>query len=66
VWRNPGGMLSPGCTSWSTFDQCPDQFDPSAKDFGFSVFGATEDTGCADTIFRDSFDGGTGGCTARD
>jgi hypothetical protein len=63
VWRNPGGMLSPGCTSWSTFDQCPDQFpDGTAKDFGFTVFGRSGGD-CTDTVFADGFDGG-GACTA--
>ncbi|MET0232711.1 MAG: hypothetical protein ABW186_17405, partial [Rhodanobacteraceae bacterium] len=63
VWRNPGGMLSSGCTAWSTFDQCPDQFDATARDFGFAVFGAA-DSACADTIFRAGFDDGGNGCAA--
>lgn len=59
VWRNPGGMLSAGCTDWSTFDQCPDQFDASAQDFGFSVLGSADSVDCSDEIFGDGFDGGS-------
>ncbi len=65
VWRNPDGMLSAGCTEWSTFDQCPDQFDASAKDFGFSVLGSVGTVDCADAIFADSFDGGAAVCPAN-
>lgn len=66
VWRNPGGMLSGGCTAWSTFDQCPDQFDPQAHDFGFSVFGSEQVLDpCADTVFGDGFDGAAGCATQR-
>ena len=65
VWRNPGGMLSAGCTEWSTFSQCPDQFDTTARDFGFTVFGTPlGNNPCADTVFNDGFDGGAGGCTS--
>jgi hypothetical protein len=63
VWRNPGGMLSASCTSWSTFDQCPDQFDATAHDFAFAVFGAV-DTACGDTIFGAGFDDASNGCAA--
>jgi hypothetical protein len=63
VWRNPGGMLGTGCSVWSTFAQCPNQFDPSAKDFAFSVYGANDAFNCADVIFRNGFDDGTSGCT---
>jgi hypothetical protein len=65
VWRNPGGMLSAGCTEWSTFDQCPDQFDASAQDFGFSVFGSADTVDCTEVIFGDGFDGDTGGCSSK-
>ena len=63
VWRNPGGMLSASCTSWSTFDQCPDQFDASTHDFAFAVFGAA-DASCGDTIFSAGFDDASNGCAS--
>jgi hypothetical protein len=67
VWRNPGGMLSATCTNWSTFDQCPDQFDASTHDFAFAVFGSA-DAACGETIFRAGFDDASNGCatSARD
>lgn len=61
VWRNPGGQLSAACTAWSTFAQCPDQFDASARDFGFSVYGRVFDV-CEDALFADGFDGTPGAC----
>lgn len=64
VWRNPGGMLGTGCAIWSTFDQCPDQFDESAKDFGFSVFGTPESVDCTDVVFGNGFDG-DGSCNTH-
>lgn len=63
VWRNPGGQLSAGCTAWSTFGQCPDQFNASARDFGFAVYGRVFDV-CDDVLFADGFDGGPGACRA--
>jgi len=65
VWHNPGGMLGGGCTDWSTFDQCPSQFDPSAKDFSFSVLGTIDTIDCGDVVFADGFDGGAGSCAGR-
>ena len=59
LWRNPGGMLGTGCSDWSTFDQCPTQFDAAARDFSFSVFGTADDAGCGDVVFADGFDGGS-------
>lgn len=65
VWHNPGGMLSPGCTEWSTFDQCPDQFDAVARDFGFSVFGTVDQgNACSDVVFSNGFEG-SGACTVN-
>lgn len=61
VWRNPAGALSASCTSWSTFAQCPSEFDPSSKDYSYSVFGSPD--ACADVIFTDGFDG-AGACRA--
>jgi hypothetical protein len=63
VWRNPGGQLSAACMAWSTFAQCPDQFDPSARDFGFSVYGRVFDV-CEDTLFADGFETTSGACRA--
>ena len=51
------------CTAWSTFAQCPDQFDPSARDFGFSVYGRVFDV-CEDTLFADGFETTSGACRA--
>jgi hypothetical protein len=67
VWRNPGGLLSATCTAWSTFDQCPGQFEASARDFGFTVLG-TAAVDCADVIFSNGFEDSAGGCpgAARD
>jgi hypothetical protein len=64
VWRNPGGMLGSGCSDWSTFDQCANQFDPTAKDFGFAVLGSADATDCGDVVFADGFDG-SGACGTR-
>jgi hypothetical protein len=65
VWHNPGGMLSAGCTEWSTFDQCPDQFDATARDFGFSVFGTPgQGDACSDVVFSNGFEG-SGACAAQ-
>jgi hypothetical protein len=56
-------MLSASCTSWSTFDQCPDQFDASTHDFAFAVFGEPA-AACGETIFRAGFDDASNGCAA--
>ncbi len=64
VWRNPGGMLGSGCADWSTFDQCANQFDPTAKDFSFAVLGSADNTDCGDVVFADGFDG-SGACGTR-
>ncbi|MEP7041546.1 MAG: hypothetical protein ABI843_00700 [Dokdonella sp.] len=65
VWRNPGGMLGSGCSDWSTFDQCPSQFDATAKDFSFGVLGTPDTTDCSDVVFADGFDGAGGACAKR-
>ena len=59
VWRNPGGALASACTNWSTFAQCPSEFDAASKDYSYSVYGSPD--ACADVIFADGFDG-AGGC----
>ncbi|HEY0230892.1 MAG TPA: hypothetical protein VGC55_06555 [Dokdonella sp.] len=65
LWHNPGGMLGSGCSDWSTFDQCPSQFDASAKDFSFSVLGTVDTLDCSDVVFADGFDAASGGCAKR-
>lgn len=55
LWRNPGGALGFGCTSWSPFAGCGTLVAPAARDLAFSVYATPARPTCVG-IMSDDFE----------